>query len=128
MQICELFKMVCFFSSISVGMLISGVFGFGLSLVVKNGFRFCPDNNALFVLSNALGEGMLIMPMGFVMGLLGYKTMVVEIFFFAAFALISFYLAMSSMEDDKNDYKILYTEENQNNSNTEQVEQAPEIM
>jgi hypothetical protein len=102
MQICELFKMVCFFSSISVGMLISGVFGFGLSLVVKNGFRFCPDNNAMFVLSNALGEGMLIMPMGFIMGLLGYKTMIVEIFFFALFALVAFYLAMSSMEEDKN--------------------------
>jgi hypothetical protein len=122
LQVLELFKMVCFFSSISIGMLISGVFGFGLSLVVKNGFRFCPDNNAMFVLSNALGEGLLIMPMGFTMGLLGYKSMIVEIAFFAAFALIAFMLAMSSMEDDKNEYKVLYAEENQqDHGNPEQI-------
>jgi predicted permease len=120
--------MVCFFSSITIGILISGVFGFGLSLVVKNGFRFCPDNNAMFVLSNAFGEGLLVTPMGFTMGLLGYKSLIVEIAFFATVTLMAFSLAMSSMEDDKNEYKVLYEEENQqDHGNSEQIAEGEEI-
>lgn len=109
-------------------MLISGVYGLSLSLVVSNGFRFCPDNNALFVLSNAIGEGLLITPMGFTMGLFGYKSMIIENIFFAAFTLIGFVLALGSMEEDKNEYKVVFRDEGgDDHNNPEQIGEEREI-
>jgi hypothetical protein len=47
------------------------------------------------------------MPMGYTMAILGYQSMIIEVFFFALIAVIAFILAVGSMEQDKHEYQML---------------------
>jgi hypothetical protein len=102
--------MVCYFAPISIGIFISGVYGFCLSWVVNNGFAFCPEDNANYLLSYIIGEGLLIMPMGYTMGFFGFKSMIAEVCFFSFCTVVGFILAVGSMEEDKSDYQMLPSE------------------
>jgi hypothetical protein len=94
--------LVCFFAPISMGIMISGVFGFLLSWVVDSGFAFHPQDNIIFLLGNSLGEGLLITPIGYIMGAFGFKAMIILAAFFSLCTLVLFLLATRSMEEDKN--------------------------
>jgi hypothetical protein len=94
--------LVCYFGSISIGILISGVFGFLLALTIDNGFAFNPDANAYFMIANVVGEGLFIAPMGYTMGLFGYKALIIEVAAFSVLTVVAFVLSSKSMEDDKN--------------------------
>lgn len=52
------------------------MYGFCLSWVVNNGFAFNPEDNATFIVTYVVGEGLFIMPMGYTMGLFGYGSMI----------------------------------------------------
>lgn len=110
LQLSGQLEMVCYFAPISIGIFISGVYGFSLSWTVNNGFAFCPEDNANFLLSYIIGEGLLIMPMGYTMGLFGFKSMIIEVCFFSLLTLIAFIFAVGSMEDDKSNYQMLSLE------------------
>lgn len=90
-------KLVCFFTPISIGITIAGVFGFLLSWVVDNGFAFRPQDNIIFLLGHSLGEGLLITPMGYMMGIYGFKALIIIITFCSLCLLVLFLLAVSSM-------------------------------
>ena len=77
MQLSDQLELVCYVAPITIGIFISGVYGFCLSWVVNNGFAFNPDNNSDFLLCYVIGEGLLIMPMGYTMGWFGYKSMLI---------------------------------------------------
>ncbi len=99
---------VCYFTPISVGLCISGVYGFCLSWVISNNFAFCPVDNGHFLLLYIIGEGLLIMPMGYAMGLLGFESLIVLVCISALIAVAAFVMAVGSMEEDKLEYQTLF--------------------
>jgi hypothetical protein len=104
-QYLGLYRFVCIFAPISSGILISGIFGFGISLPVANGFLSSPQNNANFILSNAFGEGLLIMPMGYSMIFFGYEAFMIEICVFAGMEYWIFGEVKKSMSEDMKTYE-----------------------
>lgn len=72
------FQLVCIFAPISTGILTAAVYGFGIALPVDKGFPNCSQANANFILANALGEGLLIMPVGYSISLFGFKVLMIE--------------------------------------------------
>lgn len=96
--------MVCIFAPIAAGIFIGGVFGFGISLPVDNGFVPSSQNNANFILANALGEGLLIMPLGYSMSIFGYKAMMVEMLLATSICYWVFIETVKSMNRDQNLY------------------------
>ncbi len=93
--------MVCIFAPIASGIFIGGVYGFGIALPVDSGFVPCPEDSASFVLANVLGEGLLIMPMGYSMSIFGYKAMIVELSLVAALSYWTYLETVRSMKQDK---------------------------
>jgi hypothetical protein len=75
-----LYLWVCIFAPITAGIFIGGVFGFCIALPVDSGFIPRSQDNADFILANSLGEGLLIMPLGYSMSLFGFKAMMIEVF------------------------------------------------
>lgn len=96
--------MVCIFAPIAAGILIGGVFGFGITLPVDNGFAPSSQNNANFILANALGEGLLIMPLGYSMSLFGYKAMMVEMLLVTSVCYWVYTETVKSMDRDRIEY------------------------
>jgi hypothetical protein len=99
-QYFEWFYLVCIFAPITSGLLIAGVYGFGIALPVDNGFAPCSQVNANFILANALGEGLLIMPLGFSMNLYGFEFLMLDICFFAFLSYWVYSEAVKSMRAD----------------------------
>jgi hypothetical protein len=97
-QYFEWYKLVCIFVTIGTGIFMAGIFGFSIALPVDNGFVTSPQDNANFILSSSIGEGLLITPIGYSMNLFGYKALMVEIFGFSILSCWSFSRAMVSME------------------------------
>jgi hypothetical protein len=89
---------------IASGILIGGVFGFGISLPVDSGFAPCAQNNANFILANALGEGLLIMPLGYSMSVFGYKAMMIEMLLVTSVCYWVYTETARSMDEDKEAY------------------------
>jgi hypothetical protein len=108
LQSAGMLEAVCYFVPIAVGMCISGVYGFCLSLVINNGFAFSHEDNGHFLLLYIIGEGLLIMPMGYAMGLFGFKSLIVMVCIFAFIAVASFVMAVGSMENDKLEYQTVF--------------------
>lgn len=104
-------ELVCYFAPISIAVCISGVYGFCLSWVINNGFAFCPVDNGHFLLLYIIGEGLLIMPMGYAMGLLGFSALVSIVCICALIAVGAFVMAVGSMEEDKFEYQSLFPDE-----------------
>jgi hypothetical protein len=97
-QYAEWYRFVCIFVPIGTGIFMAGVYGFCIALAVDNGFVTSPQDNANFILSNSIGEGLLITPLGYSMNLFGYKALMVEIFGSSILSYWSFCRAMESME------------------------------
>ena len=51
-------------------------------------------------MSASLGEGFLVMPIGYLMGLFGYKALIYIIFLFSAIMLLVFRYVKKIMEED----------------------------
>lgn len=105
LQYLQLYKLVCLFAPIASGILIGGVFGFGISLPVDSGFAPSSQSNANFILANALGEGLLIMPLGYSMNVFGYKAMMVEMLLVTGLCYWVFIETLKSMDKDKSAYQ-----------------------
>ncbi len=103
-----MFKLVCFFTPLAIGTMTAGAYGFLLTWMMDDGCAFSPQDNIIFLLGYSLGEGLLIGPVGYLMGLFGFKAMIVLLVVFSVFVLLLFLMAARSIEDDKNEYKILY--------------------
>ena len=97
MQSMGLYKMVCILAPFASGIMLAGVFGFGIALPMDKGFAADPRDNANFVLSNALGEGLLITPIGHSIRFFGYQALMIEILAFAILCLGSFTKTVESM-------------------------------
>jgi hypothetical protein len=97
-----MFKLVCFFTPIAVGIAFSGTYAFLLSWVVDNGFAFSPQDSIIFLLGYSLGEGFLVTPIGYLMGAFGFRAMIILIAVFSLCLLVLFLLAARSLEEDKN--------------------------
>lgn len=72
LQMTGMYKLVCLFMSIVGGIFTAGVFNFGVSLPVDNGFATTPAVTANLLLGFSLGEGLLIMPIGYCMQFFGF--------------------------------------------------------
>lgn len=61
--------------TLGTGLFIGCVYGFGISIAADSGFEPSASDNADFVLANALGEGLLITPIGYSMHIFGYRIL-----------------------------------------------------
>lgn len=76
---------------------MAGVFGLGISWPVDKGFLPSSQNNANFLLANALGEGLLITPVGYSINLFGFKFLMIETCLFSYVSYWAYQRAIISM-------------------------------
>jgi hypothetical protein len=96
-QYAEWYQIVCIFAPLASGTLIAGVFAFGIALPVDNGFIPSAQDNANFIIANSLGEGLLIMPVGYSINFFGFKVLMIEICIFSFLSYWSYIKVAKSM-------------------------------
>lgn len=99
------YNLVCIFAPLVTGILIAGVYGFCMALPVDNGFITTPQDNANFILGNALGEGLLIMPLGYSMQIINPNALMILILLFSGLSYWCFLQSVKSMHDDRKKYE-----------------------
>lgn len=77
LQYGQYYSAVCILLPICSGLFIAGVFGFIMALAVDKGFTSSSTDNSNILLGNSFGEGFLIMPLGYSMGIFGFKMLLV---------------------------------------------------
>lgn len=104
-QLAGWFQLVCIFVPISMGIVTAGVYCLCVAWPVDNGFVNNPQDSANFVLGNSIGEGLLIMPLGYSMQVFGFESLIMLIFFFALLCLWCYREAADSMQKDRQDFE-----------------------
>lgn len=89
----------------ALGAFVSGVFALGIALPADEGFQVSPQNSANFILGNAFGEGLLIMPLGYIMQIFGFKSLTVCIFLLGGLFYWSFRKSVEEMEKDRKKFE-----------------------
>jgi hypothetical protein len=97
LQFMDAYYAMCYILTIGTGLFIGCVYGFGISVAADSGFEPSASDNADFVLANALGEGLLITPIGYSMHIFGYRILPFELLVFSICNCFSYEGAISSM-------------------------------
>ena len=71
------YEAVCLFSPVASGLLLSNVYLFYLSLAVDHGFEASSNSTAHIMLANALGEGVINMPTGYLIRNFSFQVLMV---------------------------------------------------
>lgn len=98
------FQLVCIFVPISMGIVTAGVYCLCIAWPVDNGFVSNPQDSANFVLGNSIGEGLLLMPLGYSMQIFGFEAFMAEVFLFSFLCYWCFREASQSMAQDHKNY------------------------
>lgn len=75
LQFIDAYYALCYIITIGTGLFIGCVYGFGIALAADSGFEPSASDNADLVLANALGEGLLITPIGYSMHIFGFRVL-----------------------------------------------------
>lgn len=97
--------LVSYAGVISSGFFLSAMYALFFSIAQEYGYELSTSNTANLAMSASLGEGFLVMPIGYVMGLLGYKALIYIIFFFSAIMLFVFNYVNEFMKKDSKEKK-----------------------
>ncbi len=100
---------VAYAGVISSGFFLSAMYALFFSMAQEQGYGLSTSNTANFAMCASLGEGFLVMPIGYAMGLFGYKSLIYIIFFFSAIMFYLFTTANDIMEKDSSKQKELST-------------------
>jgi hypothetical protein len=79
LQALGLLAIVSYAGVISSGACLSAMYALFFSMAIDFGYGLSPSNTANFAMSASLGEGLLVMPVGYAMGFFGYKALIVII-------------------------------------------------
>lgn len=71
--------LVSYAGVISSGICLSAMYALFFSMAIDFGYGLSPSNTANFTMAASLGEGLLVMPIGYAMGFFGYKSLIVII-------------------------------------------------
>lgn len=72
MQALGYLKFVSYAGVITSGTCLSSMYALFFSVAIEFGYGLSPSNTANFAMSASLGEGLLVMPIGYAMGFFGY--------------------------------------------------------
>lgn len=75
---------VAYVGVISSGFFLSAMYALFFSMAQEHGYGLSTSNTANFAMCASLGEGLLVMPIGYAMGIFGYKSLIYIIFLFSA--------------------------------------------
>ena len=79
-QFLELYLFVAYIGVISTGLCLSAMYALFFSMAIDYGYGLSPANTANFAMSASLGEGMLVMPIGYAMGFFGVEALIIIVF------------------------------------------------
>lgn len=85
---------------ISSGIFLSAMYALFFSMAQDVGYALNPSNTANFAMCASLGEGLLVMPIGYAMGIFGFRALIFIIFFLSALMYIIFSHVMNFMHKD----------------------------
>ena len=94
------FQFVSYAGVISSGAALSAMYALFFSIAQDFGYGLSTTNTANFAMSASLGEGLLVMPVGYAMGFFGYKALIVIIFLMSAVMYGLFEYAVWNMTSD----------------------------
>ena len=89
-QYLEMYVLVCTLGPIAFGSMVGCYFGFCLSLPLDQGFFTNTNNNANFMIAYCIGEGLLLGPVGYLMQVFGFKSLMVMVFICCLISVWSF--------------------------------------
>jgi fucose permease len=92
--------LVAYLGMISSGIFLSAMYALFFSLAQEYGYELSTSSTANLAMSASLGEGFLVMPIGYVMGLLGFKALIYIIFIFSAVMYLVFTYVNNFMQED----------------------------
>jgi ABC-type maltose transport system permease subunit len=98
-------QFVSYAGVITSGAALSAMYALFFSIAQDFGYGLSPSNTANFAMSASLGEGLLVMPVGYAMGYFGYKALIVIIFLMSAVMYGLFEYAVWSMTKDSEEQK-----------------------
>jgi fucose permease len=91
---------VAYLGVITSGFFLSAMYALFFSIAQEHGYGLSTTNTANFAMCASLGEGFLVMPIGYAMGLLGYRALIYIIFLFSAAMWIIFTYGNNLMKKD----------------------------
>ena len=80
LQFLELYLIVAYLGVITSGLCLSAMYALFFSMAIDYGYGLSPSNTANFAMSASLGEGMLVMPIGYAMGFFGIEALIIIVF------------------------------------------------
>lgn len=105
LQLGGFYQLVCIIGPLIVGTFASGTLGLGMSVAVDEGFNVTPEESSYFILGNAIGDGLLIMPLGYLMQLFGFKSLIVCVSILAGMLYYLFGRMIRQIEDNKRKFE-----------------------
>ena len=82
----DMLTVVAYGGVISSGIFLSAMYALFMTLAQEYGYELTPNNTANFVMCASIGEGFLVMPIGYAMGIFGYRSLI-HIIFLMSFAM-----------------------------------------
>lgn len=101
LQWAGLYQFVCVLGSVYFGAMLSCIYAFCLAFPADNGFQNTTSNSANFVMAYCIGEGIMPAPLGYIMGLLGYRSLMVVVLVTCLASWWALEKAVLSMRQDK---------------------------
>ena len=96
---------VSYFGAFTQGMFLASMYALFLSITPERGFKMNSSNTANFMTSASLGEGLLIMPIGYAMGFFGFKSLIVIICVLSGGMYLIFEILLKRFDEDMDEIK-----------------------
>lgn len=100
LQFMELYLIVAYAGAISSALCLSAMYALFFSIAIDYGYGLTPSNTANFAMSASLGEGLLVMPIGYAMSFFGIEALVIIIFLMSSTMMFIFEYGVKHMHKD----------------------------
>ena len=100
LQMMGMYLIVAYAGVISSGMCLSAMYALFFSIAMGYGYGLSPSNTANFAMCASLGEGLLVMPMGYMMQFFGIEALIVMIFGMSATMMVVFEYTITHLAKD----------------------------
>jgi fucose permease len=100
LQMMGLYLIVSYVGVISSGICLSAMYALFFSIAIDYGYYLSPSNTANFAMSASMGEGLLVMPIGYAMGFFGIEALIIIIFIMSAVMMFIFEYLIAHLASD----------------------------
>lgn len=102
LQFLGMYLIVAYAGVIGTATCLSAMYALFFSMAIDYGYGLSPANTANFAMSASLGEGLLVMPIGYAMGLFGVEVLVIIVFLLSTIMMVIFeYLVVHLYRDSE---------------------------